>query len=124
MDFCDIPENIFSGQTCRETYKNTFSPAKLAAMAEHPKETLLSHDLPDYLWQKIVLNLFEFNNFDNLVTVVYAKFGEIIQLEDIISLTVICKLKTHLKRYGIQCWVVSDTDLQFTPSSFSHFSER
>ena len=31
----------------------------------------MSHDLPDRPWQKIGGDLFEFNNFDSLVTVDY-----------------------------------------------------
>ena len=40
-------------------------------MTEQPKEPVMLHDLPDCSWQKVAIDLFEFNNFDYLVTVDY-----------------------------------------------------
>lgn len=82
----------------------------------------MSHAMPNHPWQKVGIDLFEFDSVKYVVTNDYfSNFWEIDGLEDIITSTAIYKLKAHLVRYGIQCQLISDTGPQFTSLSFKNF---
>ena len=109
----EIKELIKTCETCRE-FENA-----------QTKETLMSHDMPQRAWEKVVVELFSHNNKDYLVTTDYkSNFLEIDHLPNTSSKTVIHKLKAHFARHGIPDTVVSDNGPQFSSSDFAHFSTK
>ncbi|XP_025113246.1 uncharacterized protein K02A2.6-like [Pomacea canaliculata] len=89
------------------------------------KETLLSHEVPSRQWEKVGIDLFEFDGKDYLVTVDYfSNFFEIDLLENTRSQTIIKKLQSHFARYGIPCTVVSYNGPQFSSDSFAKFASE
>ena len=88
------------------------------------KETLMSHEVPDRMWQKVGTDLFQMDDKDFLLTVdYYSNFWEIDRLEDTRSATVIRKLKNHFSRYGIPEQLVSDNGPQFSSEKFENFAK-
>lgn len=55
----DMHEYISTCETC----------SKLTT--EHPKDTLMSHSIPDRPWHKVDVDLFEFESVEYLITVNY-----------------------------------------------------
>ena len=109
----EIKEWIKTCETCQE-YDNT-----------QTKETLMSHDMPDRLWQKVGVDLFSYMGKDYLVTTDYkSNFWEIDYLSNTSSKSVITKLKAHFAKMGIPDTVVSDNGPQFSSSDFAHFSKK
>ena len=89
-----------------------------------PKETLMSHDVTTCPWQKVGVDLFEWDKKEYLVTVdYYSNFFEIDKLDDTRSTTVIRKLKGHFARYGCPETVVSDNGPQFSAKDFQQFAK-
>lgn len=89
---------------------------------EQPKETLMSHAMPNPSWQKVGIDLFEFDSVKYFITNDYfTNFWEIDGLEDIITSTAIYKLKAHLVRYGILCQLISDTGPSLHPCHLRTF---
>jgi len=60
-------------------------------------------------WEKIAIDIFDFDNKQYLITVDYfSGFFEINQLSNLKSVTIINILKTHFGRYGLPQILVSD----------------
>ena len=109
----EIKEYISTCETCRKFE------------VDQPKETLMSHDIPDRPWQKIGTDPFHFDGKDYIVTVDYfSNFWEIDRLEDTTATGIIRVLKSHFARYGIPCQVVTDPGPQFNSEQFQRFSEK
>ncbi|PFX15000.1 Uncharacterized protein K02A2.6 [Stylophora pistillata] len=88
-----------------------------------PKETLMPHEILVRPWEKVVTDLFEFENESYLVTGdYYSNFREVDKLPDTKARTVILKLKNHFARYGCPDKVVSDNGPQFSCSEFATFA--
>ena len=86
-------------------------------MTEQPKETQMPHDIPDWHWQKLGIDLFESETIEYLITVIFfSNFWKIDRLEDTSTSIIICKLKAHFVRYGTPCQLISNVGLQFTSS--------
>jgi len=67
-----------------------------------PKETLISHEVPERPWAKVGIDLFSYRSNNYLICVdYYSLFWEIDLLEDTQSATVIRNLKAQLTRHGI-----------------------
>ena len=99
----DIRDYISTCSTCR-----TFEAA-------NPKETLMSHDVPDRPWAKIGTDLFAKDGKDYLITVdYYSNFWEVDWLQSTDAATVINKLKNHFARHGIPDTIVSDNGPQYS----------
>ena len=63
------------------------------------KEPLQPHPIPDYLWQVVATDLFEWDNKNFLiVSDYYSRFFKVVQLRDTKSKTVIQKLKSMFAR--------------------------
>ena len=108
----DMRQYISSCETCRK-YETS-----------QGKETLMSHEVPDRMWQKVGTDLFQMDDKDFLLTVdYYSNFWEIDRLEDTRSATVIRKLKNHFSRYGIPEQLVSDNGPQFSSEKFENFAK-
>ena len=67
-------------------------------------ETLQSHGVPNRPWAKLGADLFTFQEKEYLITVdYYSNFFEVDRL-DTTSEEVICQLKKHFARHGIQIY--------------------
>ena len=89
----------------------------------NPKETLMSHEIPERPWQKIGVDLMK--GKDYLITTDYrSNFWEIDALPNILTKTVISKLKPHFARYDIPDVVVSDNGPQFDCDEFRYFASK
>ncbi|KAK7105231.1 hypothetical protein V1264_016637 [Littorina saxatilis] len=107
----DIKHFISSCEVC-STFQSANQP-----------ESLMPHDLPSRQWEKVGVDLFEFEGRNYLVTVDYfSNFWEIDRLENTTSTTIIKKLKSHFARYGSPCVLISDNGPQFTSENFKKFS--
>ncbi|XP_068723862.1 uncharacterized protein [Montipora capricornis] len=75
----------------------------------HPKETLIPHEDPSCLWEKIAVDIFTLDGKDYLITRdYYSNFWEVDRLQNTKASTTILKLKSHFARYGIPDQVISD----------------
>lgn len=89
------------------------------------KETFIPHESPDLPWEKVGVDLFNFNGRDYLITVdYYSSFWEIDVLENTRSGTVIRKLKSQFARHGIPETCMSDNGSQFSSDEFREFSHQ
>ena len=89
------------------------------------REPLISHDVPNSLWEKIGTDLFTLFNKDYVIAVdYYSKFMEISQIPDKESQTVITHLKSIFSRHGIPKEVISDNGPEFSSTSFSNFAKQ
>ena len=75
---------------------------------------VISHKIPDILYNKVGIDLFEFENEYYLIVVdYYSKLSEIARLNNTASSMVIHKLKEVFGRHGIPQTVISDNGTQF-----------
>ena len=80
------------------------------------------HAEGSYPFEKVEIDLFEFNGKHYFVTVDYfSNFSEIDVMPSISSRDVIFSLKRHFCRYGIPKCVVSDCGRQFLSDEFARF---
>ena len=74
-----------------------------------PKETLISHEVPERPWAKVGIDLFSYRSCNYLICVdYYSSFWEVDLVENTRSATVIRKLKAQFARHGIPATCVSD----------------
>ena len=89
------------------------------------KESLMSHELTERLWEKIGTDLNTIDGQDYLIVVDYfSNFWEIDHLPNTKASTVIKKLKCHFARQGIADIVVSDNGPQFACEKFANFANE
>ncbi|XP_055997858.1 uncharacterized protein K02A2.6-like [Ostrea edulis] len=87
------------------------------------KEPLQPHPIPDYPWQVVAIDLFEWDDKNFLiVSDYYSRFFEVVQLRDTKSKTVIQKLKSMFSRLGIPQKVISDNGPQYSSQEFATFA--
>ena len=87
--------------------------------------SLYLHEVPERPWQKVGVDIFTISSRNYLVTVDYLSgFYEVDFLPDMLSETVVCKLKYHFARYGIPDVVVSDNGPQFSADHFMKFARK
>lgn len=107
-----IADMISKCRTCN-TYRNA-----------QTRESLKSHEIPERLWRKIAVNLFEHDKQDYLVMVdYYLKFFEISHLPNSRSKTVINHVKPNLARQGIPEIIVSDNSPEFSSYELEEFAK-
>jgi hypothetical protein len=86
----DIENRVMSCEVCRKYSRNNF------------KEPLKPHEVPEYPWQKIGCDLFEYNGNKFLITTDYfSKYVEVFKVNNITAETVIRVLKNIFGRLGI-----------------------
>ena len=86
------------------------------------KETLMSHEPAVRPWEKVGIDLFEFDSKDYLIVVDYfTNWWEFDRLHKTTSRAVIDKLKCHFTRFGIPSILVSDNGPQFISDEFNNF---
>ncbi len=109
----EIKEYVSKCEICRK-YENA-----------NQRETLMTHEVPEWPWQKIGVDEMELNGKHYLITVDYfSNFWEIDRLRRRTTNEIISKLKAHFARYGIPCTLVSDNAAQFTSEAFQNFMTK
>ena len=97
----------------------------LSKAPSQQSETLLTSPLPSFPFEKVAVDLCDFQGHSYLVFVdYYSRFIEIAFVPDITSRTVIAKIKSNFARYGVPRTLISDNGRQFTSSEFRKFSEE
>ena len=88
------------------------------------REPLIITPLPDYPWQMIAVDLFEFEACHYLLVVDYfSRYPECVKLTHTTSAHVISILKAIWARHGIPDVVRSDNGPQFSSAEFSAFAK-
>ena len=89
------------------------------------KEPLLSIDLPQRPWEKIALDLFEFEG-DNYILFMdyYLRFPEIRRLSSTRSAKVVSTMTEIFACHGIPTEIVSDNEPQFYVAEFQQFAAQ
>jgi len=88
------------------------------------KEPIIPAKLPDYPWQKIGTDLFQFRGVTYLVVADYfSRYLEIQKLSTTTSHAIIEALKTIFSRFGIPETVISDNGPQYSSTEFADFAE-
>ncbi|KAK7093228.1 hypothetical protein V1264_007018 [Littorina saxatilis] len=88
-----------------------------------PSEPLLPTELPDRPFQKIGVDLLEFQGKHYLVMKdYYSRYIDIAYLSSTTAYAVICKMKNSFAHHGIPESVVSDNGTQFTSEEFRKFA--
>ena len=95
-----------------------------AYAAQHQKEPMLSHLVPDLPWQKISQDIFYLQGKSYLVTVDhYSDFVEVDQVKDSSSESVILASKQQFARHGILQFVITDNGPAFALYEYAAFSK-
>jgi len=88
------------------------------------KETMMSPETPNGLWEPVVADLFELEGKTYLVTSdYYSDFFELDHLRSPSSVCVIRKLKAHFAPHGIPKQLVTDNGSQFMSRNFLKFAK-
>ena len=95
-----------------------------AKEARHRREPLLPTPLPDYPWQVVGTDLFEFKGAHYLLVVDYfSRYPEVAKLTSTTSRSIIEELKLTFARHGIPEVVRSDNGPQYASADFSAFAK-
>ena len=88
-------------------------------------EPLLTSPLPDYPWQKVATDLFEWRNSSYVLVVdYYSRYIELAKLSSTTSSEVIKHLKSFFSRHGVPQIVVSDNGPQYSAAVFKEFATQ
>lgn len=86
------------------------------------KEPLTPHEIPQGPWQEVATDIFHFDGNDYLLVVdYYSRYFEIDKLPDMLSTTVVRKLKSRFSTHGIPMRIFSDNGPQYTSDVFRNF---
>ena len=89
-----------------------------------PPQPLIPTATPDFPWQRVGTDLFEWLGEHYLLVVdYYSRWIEVSHLKTMTSNAVIHSLKTIFARFGIPELVYSDNGTQYTSSEFARFSQ-
>ncbi|UYV63892.1 K02A2.6-like, partial [Cordylochernes scorpioides] len=89
------------------------------------REPMKSHKIPNYLWERISLDIFDIFKQNYLIIVDhYSDFFKVECLENTTSEYIIECCKRQFSRYGIPQIIVSDNGRQFTSTEFQKFSKE
>ena len=93
--------------------------------AAQVKESMISHPIPEYPWQVVGTDLFEWNKTQYLLIVDYhSRYTEIAQLSNTRASTVITHCKSVFARHGIPERVISDNGPQYSSNEFRQFAKQ
>ena len=88
------------------------------------KEPMIVSQLPDYPWQKVGSDLFEFKGHSYIVLVDYfSRFLEVIKLTATTTSEVISIMKAVFSRHGIPELLISDNGPQYQSHEMKQFSQ-
>ena len=90
-----------------------------------PPQPLIPTPTPDYAWQQVASDLFEYLGEHYLLVVdYYSRWIEISHLRSLTSSSVINSFKAIFARMGIPERLMTDNGTQYTSSEFSKFSQN
>ena len=108
-----LKQFVSSCQVCQSFQRN------------NPKETLMSHSIPDRPWSKIAAHLFEFEEEQDLVLAdYYSDWIEFDKMRDQTSTETIALLLKQFSRLGLPQEIVTDCGKNFDSKEFSQFCQR
>jgi len=108
-----LKQFISSCQVCQSIQRN------------NPKESLMSHSIPDRPWSKIKANLFEFKGEHYLVLVDwYSDWIEFDLMRDQTATETIALLLKQFSRWGLTDEIVTDCGKNFDYKEFTQFCQR
>ena len=88
-------------------------------------EPLVPTPTPDYPWQKVASDLFEYEKRNYLLMVdYYSRFIEVIELTKITSSEIIAEMKRIFSRNGIPECLISDNGRQYVSEEFKVFTNN
>ena len=86
------------------------------------KEKLTSLPVPNFPWQIVATDVFEWHGKQYLLTTdSYSGWFEVDELPSLRSTTIIAKLKQHFSRFGIPATLLSDSAPNLTSQEFKQF---
>ena len=86
------------------------------------KESLIEHEIPDYPWVKVGIDLFSLYNNKYVIAVDYnSKFVEVAPLRNETAICVVNNVKNIFGRFGLPKTIFSDNGSQFTSRDFKDF---
>ena len=89
-----------------------------------PPEPLNPTPTPDYAWQKVGSDIFDWQGENYLLLVdYYSRWIEVSHLSNITSASVIRSFKAIFAKFGIPEFVYSDNGTQYSSSEFARFSQ-
>ena len=92
---------------------------------KNAKEPLIKTEIPSRPWEKISVDLFQFQGNNYLLTIDrFSSWPEIAKLDNLSSGNTITYMKSQFSRYGIPDEVYSDNGVQFTAHSFQQFRKE
>lgn len=90
---------------------------------KNQKEPMISHDVPNNVWEKIGVDIFEFEGKDYLILVDYfSKYPEICRLDGKSAGNVIKAMKPIFARHGIPMEIIADNN-PFNSYEMSQFAK-
>ncbi|XP_056017382.1 uncharacterized protein K02A2.6-like [Ostrea edulis] len=98
-------------------------PQCLSYRNSNPKESLNPHPTPDYPWQVVATDLFQWDEKDYLIVVdYYSRYFEVTHLSTTTNKFIVKQMKSIFSRFGIPKKVVSDNGPQYNSSEFTNFA--
>ena len=88
-------------------------------------EPLLSSDFPDYPWQRVASDLFEWKKSKYLLVIdYYSRYFEIAKLSTATSSDVITHMKSIFAHHGVPESLMSDNGPQYAADLFASFAKE
>ena len=88
-------------------------------------EPLLSSDFPDYPWQRVASDIFEWQKHKYLLVIdYYSRYVEIARLSTATSSDIINHMKSIFARHGVPESLLSDNGPQYAAEAFTTFSKE
>lgn len=119
-------ELVFWPGMCKQI-EDTVSNCSICQELRHsnPRQPLIPHEIPQYPWQVVATDLFEWNGNHYVVVVdYYSRYWEVAQLHSLTSTAVIDKLRQVFARHGIPETVKSDNGPQYSSAEFAKFASK
>jgi len=106
----DIQHMIDNCETCIKYRRN------------NTKQPLTPHTIPMLPWQKLGVDIFNFDSHNYLIVVdYYSQYFELAKLTSYNAINVICQLKSIFARHGIPSELISDNGPPFNSLNFKFF---
>ena len=92
--------------------------------ASNRRLPMMSHDVPVFAYQKVSIDLFEWNKQNFLIlTCHFSDWWEIYKMSNITASLVIAKCKDNFAKYGIPQEVTNDGGGQFNSAAYNNFAK-
>jgi Integrase core domain. len=108
--YLDLKNFIMNCETCKK-----FQPS-------NRKEPLIPHEVPNFPWEKVAVDLFDFERSKYLIIVdYYSKFFETVLLSSSTSQVIIKHFKSIFSRQGVPAQLISDGGPPFSSKELQSF---